>query len=886
MPKREMAPGILFGDSQRKVSQALGKLRSLRGVLAPHERSLVRQVLDCASPLALWFGAIGASRKRQRTGAVQDARARTQVQGKAEPHQLPKTLLHFQKHEFQISLARARLRISDFGLLSAFGFRLSDFCRPLLALTTFLSLAAVALAQPAAPRIGYVYPAGGRQGSTFQLVVGGQFLEGATNLFVSGGGVEATFVEFHRPMPQGKFNQLRDELRELQDRKQAGRRRNGADDSTNVWTAADEKRLTEIRDQILRDPPNRQATPAIADTVTLRVEVATNAQPGEREIRLTTPSGLSNPLRFCIGQLPEYAKPTARAPNPDLDRFLQRLGRAPVKPATNAESRVSLPATLNGQIGPGGVDRYRFSARKGQHLVAAARARALIPYLADAVPGWFQATLTLYDAKGAELGYNDDFRFHPDPVLHCEIPRDGEYVLEIKDAIYRGREDFVYRITVGELPFITSIFPLGGKVGETVKFEPQGWNLPVTKLTREPTEPGVQLLSVTRDEQVSNLVPFAVDTLSECFEKEAHATPSTAQQATLPIIVNGRIGQPGETDVFSFQGRAGEQVDAEVTARRLASPLDSVLKLTDANGQQLAFNDDTEDRASGLNTHHADSYLHATLPAAGTYFVHLGDTQRKGGPDYAYRLRLSAPRPDFELRAVPSSLSIRGGMSVPLTVYALRKDGFTNEIALALKDPPPGFALSGARIPAGQDQVKISLSAPLYPTDAPVSLSLEGRAVIQGRTVSHPAVPADDMMQAFAFHHLVPAQALEVSVSGRFMARRAMKILSDTPVKIPKGGAVTVRVAAPVGHFADRIKLELSDAPEGIALQNVTPGRDAVELVLQSDSATTKPGLKGNLIVDILAKPGAGPAARKGPAANRRVSLGSLPAIPFEIVER
>ena len=30
----------------------------------------------------------------------------------------------------------------------------------------------------------------------------------------------------------------------------------------------------------------------------------------------------------------------------------------------------------------------------------------------------------------------------------------------------------------------------------------------------------------------------------------------------------------------------------------------------------------------------------------------------------------------------------------------------------------------------------------------------------------------------------------------------------------------------------------------------------------------------------------AGAAAKKGPAANRRFSLGSLPAIPFEIVER
>ncbi len=69
--------------------------------------------------------------------------------------------------------------------------------------------------------------------------------------------------------------------------------------------------------------------------------------------------------------------------------------------------------------------------------------------------------LTLYDAKGREVGYADDYTFHPDPVLSCRIPEDGEYTLEIRDAIYRGRADFVYRIAVGELPYVTGIFPLG-----------------------------------------------------------------------------------------------------------------------------------------------------------------------------------------------------------------------------------------------------------------------------------------------------------------------------------------------------------------------------------------------------------------------------------------
>ena len=112
---------------------------------------------------------------------------------------------------------------------------------------------------------------------------------------------------------------------------------------------------------------------------------------------------------------------------------------------------------------PGESDRFRFSAKRGQNLTIEAQARHLIPYLADAVPGWFQVTLALYDGKGKEVAYADNYRFNPDPVLFYRITEDGDYEIEVRDAIYRGREDFVYRVSISEKPFITQIFPLGGQ---------------------------------------------------------------------------------------------------------------------------------------------------------------------------------------------------------------------------------------------------------------------------------------------------------------------------------------------------------------------------------------------------------------------------------------
>ncbi|MGA2499161.1 MAG: PPC domain-containing protein, partial [Tepidisphaeraceae bacterium] len=615
-----------------------------------------------------------------------------------------------------------------------------------LGLAIILVMTPITLAQQVVPRIGFAYPAGGRQGTTFQVAIGGQFLEGSAEVHFSGTGVRAKVLEHTRPLTVAQAGLLRDRLKELMEKRVEAMQPGNQRPSTRpAWTDADIKEITEIRKKLSTFIPRNQVNPALVETVTIEVTIAADAEPGERDIRLRGPLGLTNPLVFCVGQVPEFSRKLAvvyREP---------KNGLGPNIPPPEPDLNITLPATVNGQIMPGAVNRFHFKASKGQRLVAAVSARALIPYLPDAVPGWFQATLTLYDAKGNELAYADDYRFNPDPVLFYEIPNDGEYVAEIRDSIYRGREDFVYRITLGELPFVTSIFPLGGRAGAQTPVDLKGWNLPVSRLAQDARDKGrgIMQISVRKGDCISNRVPFSVDVLPECNELEPNDLPATAQPVTLPVIVNGRINKPGDIDVFRFEGRAGDDIVAETYARRLNSPLDSTLTLTDAAGRQLAFNDDHEDKGSGLNTHHADSWLRATLPASGTYYIHVAEAQNSGGEEYAYRLRISPPRPDFELRVTPSSINARGGTNVPLTVYALRKDGFSGEISLSLKDAPAGTSLAGAKIPANQDLVRLTLAAPATPLET--TLQLEGRAMVQGHEVVRQAVPAENMMQAFAY---------------------------------------------------------------------------------------------------------------------------------------
>lgn len=214
----------------------------------------------------------------------------------------------------------------------------------------------------------------------------------------------------------------------------------------------------------------------LADQVRFRVSIAKDAPLGIRDLRLVMPDGTSNRLYFEIGQLPDILED----PSAEL-----------------SATATSLPVTFNGQVMRSDVDRFRFKASKGEQLVISVKGRIFVPYMADAVPGWFQPVLRLFGPDGKECAYSDDYTFHVDPVIFYKVPESGDYEIEIKDGLYRGREDFVYRIDVGELPFITGISPLGGPVGKKTKVQLRGYNLKKKVVTVKPSHEGVLMLSST-----------------------------------------------------------------------------------------------------------------------------------------------------------------------------------------------------------------------------------------------------------------------------------------------------------------------------------------------------------------------------------------------------
>jgi hypothetical protein len=485
------------------------------------------------------------------------------------------------------------------------------------------------------------------------------------------------------------------------------------------------------------------------NTVRISVTIAPDAELGERDLRIITPvGGASNRFRFFVRELPEINE------------------KEPNSLKTQAQPLEALPVVVNGQILASDRDIFRFAAKAGQTLVFEVQARKLLPFIADAVPGWLEALLILYDAEGKELASAGRFHFNRDPVLIFTVPKDGYYLIEVRDLFYRGREDFVYRLSIGTIPYITHIFPLGGKRNSSVDIELRGANLPVKsmKLTLPADSSPQRFVSLSHNGLHSNALPFAVGDLGETQETEPNDSFDTANPVEVPITINGRIQRSGDADYFKFAVKSGQRFIMEVQARRLDSPLDSIIALFNSQGGLLAEQDDA-DMGDPLLTHHADSHLDYTFPSDGEYVLRIQDLQGRGGEEYAYRLHIAPPRPDFVLRSVPDDPRLGEGDSARVTVKALRRDGFNGEINLTVQNLPKDFIVSPAVIPAGYSEARLTVTAPPGVSAALLTPSIAGTATVGETAVIRVAVGAEDIMQAFTLRHDVPTKEFLVVIT-------------------------------------------------------------------------------------------------------------------------
>ena len=448
--------------------------------------------------------------------------------------------------------------------------------------------------------------------------------------------------------------------------------------------------------------------------LTTSFTIAPDAPLGIQQMRIVTPYGVSNALNFVVGNLPEMTEDEATE-KAEMSNWLE------------------LPITVNGEITSiDDEDRFSFNLRKDAKLICEVTAQRLGSPL--------DSYLLLKDAKGTEVA-NSGQGNGLDSLLDYTAMEAGKYTLHIRDIRYKGGKGFRYRLSIGELPYLETIFPLGGQRGTDKAIAVTGANLETVSAIQvaidAETPTGQQTLRVkTPSGLASNPHPFSIGSLAEMGETEPNNTAEKANAVNTPITINGKIDESGDVDQFSFELKAPQLLVFEVEALRLSSQLDALLTLYGAEKQMEAETDMktydaaeeqvlmVNDDASGT-----DARIEWNFTAAGKYTVAIRDLNNQGGSTYPYRLNIRPLEPNFTLSAVvldsqnrPSGLDsprVSRGGTFTMQVNVNRLDRHTGPIRLHCPTLPKTFEVSPAVIEVGQNKALLTVTAPW---DAPLGL--------------------------------------------------------------------------------------------------------------------------------------------------------------------
>jgi hypothetical protein len=473
----------------------------------------------------------------------------------------------------------------------------------------------------------------------------------------------------------------------------------GAQRGTEVELSFDGDRLQDA-EEVLCYEPGLQVLKLNSVTnkqVKAQLKLASDCPLGEHHLRIRTATGLSEIRTFFVGAFPEIQE---TEPNNE-----------PAK-----AQKIALNTTVAGVIKNEDVDCFAVDLKQGQRLSAEVEGMRL-------GRGAFDPRLVLLGPDGAQLSETTDtWLGMQDPFTSLVAPKDGTYVVRLCEATYGGNDNCHYRIHIGSFARPTAVLPPGGHTGETVSFNcfGQGTNefvyraklpdLAEEKFGLFPELDGVAAPTPNwiRVSDFPNVLAVPPN------ESREHATATTNQA---PFAFNGVIAEKNQENWFSFPATKGVALTASVYARRLRSPLDSVLEVLDPQGKSIASDDD----AAG-----ADSSLKFTPAETTNHFVRVRDTFGRGGRDFVYRIEVAPVEPALTVKipeVARNDTQSRQYIAVPrgnrfATLISAKRANFGAELVFDVNDMPTGVTLHGDRMAANIDAMPLVFEAA---ADAPVA---------------------------------------------------------------------------------------------------------------------------------------------------------------------
>ncbi|MBI3666137.1 MAG: hypothetical protein HY236_07910 [Acidobacteria bacterium] len=201
-----------------------------------------------------------------------------------------------------------------------------------------------------------------------------------------------------------------------------------------------------------------------------------------------------------------------------------------------------------------------------------------------------------------------------------------------------------------------------------------------------------------------------------------------------------------------------------------------------------------------------DSKLNFMAPADGEYLIKLSDTRGFEGDQFAYRLTVREPAPDFTLEVTPANPNVPRGGRQAVRVSATRIDDFDGPIDVGVRDLPAGVHATHNTIFAGQDSTVVILEADEKANLAgAVPFQVVGRARIADHEVARTA-SADNKLRYLALAE-PPDLYLEAA---------------QKEVVLEAGGTVKVSLAVKRNNgFDGRVPISVLNLPPGVRVLDV-----------------------------------------------------------------
>jgi hypothetical protein len=447
------------------------------------------------------------------------------------------------------------------------------------------------------------------------------------------------------------------------------------------------------------------------DNTKLRVvlEVPADAPLGFHSLRLATTRGMSNFRPFCIDDLPQVL---------EVDTNRNR----------STPQALNVPCVVVGRADAEISDWYKITVKANQ--------RVSFEILGRRLGSAFDPQLSLYDAKtGHDLpgGFSNDAPgLQTDARLSYAFKEAGDYLIEVRDVMYRGGPDFHYRLRVGDFPCATTPYPLMVQRGvkTTVNFAgPNVAGIALVEVTA-PADPTVNVLWLA-PKGLSGLhgwpVALMVSDLPQVTEQEPNNEPAKANRVNVPCGISGRLLEKGDVDHYVFAAKKGQRFIIEAQTLELFSPTEVYLILKDAKGGQLAAsNPDVAPR------------IDYTATADGDLIVHVEHLHYWGGPEETYHLTINPYEPGFNISVGLDRYDAAQGGTFSIPIIATRRDyagpidvtvvgtGLSGTVTIPGGPPKP------PNVPSGTLIITVAPDAPV----GPLTFHLQGKATINMKPVA------------------------------------------------------------------------------------------------------------------------------------------------------